>query len=125
MSLEASSLSKPYFLVRILLTASLNPHIMSAPSKRIHAISYQSSINIVFVLSLLALIYWSLATYVNVYKRAVGGAIFEILWVPMLIATIILPIVALVQVIQKRHTHYAMPLISLIMGIISIALMIF
>ena len=38
---------------------------------------------IVFLLSLITFVYWLLGNSIAIYKYAVVGALFEILWLPM------------------------------------------
>ena len=45
-----------------------------------------------FFLSLLVFLFWFLGGVVNVYRFSIIGAIFEILWFPLILMTFILPI---------------------------------
>ncbi|WP_026839389.1 hypothetical protein [Gillisia sp. JM1] len=51
---------------------------------------------IVFILSFLTSAFWCLVQFIDVYHFAVVGAVFEILWLPMIIALFILPILTLI-----------------------------
>lgn len=52
--------------------------------------------NIILGLSLLTAVFWSLSQILNVYTYAVVGAVFEILWLPMLGLLILLPVISLI-----------------------------
>lgn len=57
---------------------------------------------LLFLLSLLAFGYCLFGIYFNVYQYALTGAVFELLWLPMIALIFILPILALVfMVIEK------------------------
>lgn len=49
-----------------------------------------------FVLSILMLIYWVLVDTIKIYNHAVTGAIYEILWLPMIGLLFFLPLTVLV-----------------------------
>ncbi len=57
---------------------------------------------IVFGLSILTAIYWCLGQLIDVYDLAVVGAIFEILWLPMLAMLVILPIICVINLVKEK-----------------------
>jgi hypothetical protein len=50
---------------------------------------------IVIILSLFTFAYWIISQQINVYKSAPVGAVYELLWLPMLLGLIILPVISL------------------------------
>jgi hypothetical protein len=57
---------------------------------------------IVLLLSVAASILWILGQLVNVYHFAVTGAIFEMLWLPLLIMLVGLPVFSLIMFIREK-----------------------
>jgi hypothetical protein len=51
---------------------------------------------IVFILSIIVSGFWWLGQVINVYNIALVGAIFELLWLPMLAMLFTLPIISLI-----------------------------
>jgi hypothetical protein len=73
---------------------------------------------IVLLASILMLVYWWFAQRLNVYEWAVVGAIYEMLWLPMVVLVFLLPVMALVQCfIAKRPL---LPVLALILNCITI-----
>ena len=48
----------------------------------------------ILYLSILVSIFWICSRFVNVYRFALVGAIFEILWLPMIVMLFFLPLIA-------------------------------
>jgi len=66
------------------------------------------------IASILTLSYWLLGTNFNVYNWQFGGAIFELMWLPMLITLFAIPILCLSQLIKERfrfRSPFYLPLI--------------
>ena len=80
---------------------------------------------IFFILSLIVLVFWSVGQIIDVYRYPAVGAIFEILWLFMLLMLFILPIIALVLLIKEKFSFKSLYLYTLIVTIINILLMIF
>jgi hypothetical protein len=78
---------------------------------------------IVFFLSLFVNGYWWLIPYINVYKYAFVGALFEILWLPILLLLFILPIISLILLILERHPLQNLYLYSILIGVTTILIM--
>lgn len=57
---------------------------------------------IVISLSLLTALFWSLGQLINVYNYVIVGVVFEILWFPMLVLIIILPIISFIYWAKER-----------------------
>lgn len=72
---------------------------------------------VVFVLSLLTAFFWCLAQLINIYHFVVIGAIFEILWLPMILLLLFLPILSLVHLVREKFNVKSLNLYSLIINI--------
>ncbi len=58
--------------------------------------------SIVFKVSIAVCGFWILSQLVNVYRFAVVGALFEILWLPMIVLLHALPMVSFIYLIKDR-----------------------
>jgi hypothetical protein len=77
----------------------------------IKGVLYLCIVNILFVI---------IVIYTDVYRYALIGALYELLWLPMIVLVYLLPVIALIQIIGaaktltiKHHQLYAF-VISLI-----------
>jgi hypothetical protein len=59
---------------------------------------------IVFILSIIVSGYWWLGQGINVYSFAFVGAIFEILWFPVLLMLFVLPIISMILLIKEKFS---------------------
>jgi len=80
---------------------------------------------IVFILSIIASGFWWLAKGINVYSNAIVGAIFELVWFPVLGMLFLLPIISLVLLVKERFHVRSFYIYSILMGIATIYFMIF
>ena len=69
---------------------------------------------IVFLLSILTAIFWYLGQLINVYRFAVVGAIFEILWLPMIALLIGLPIICFIHWRKDKFIHGSLYLYAML-----------
>ena len=79
----------------------------------------------VFILSIIASGYWWLAKGIHVYNNAIVGAIFEMLWLPLIGLLFLLPIVSLFLLVKERVNVKSLYIYSFLMGIATIFFMIF
>jgi len=79
---------------------------------------------IVFILSIITSGYWWLAKGINVYNYAIVGAIFEILWLPVLGMLFSLPIISLTFLIKEKINVRSLYIYSMLIGIASIIFMV-
>ncbi len=56
----------------------------------------------IFILSILAAALWLLGQSMDVYKYAIVGAIFEMLWLPLMIGMIALVIMAFIKWTKEK-----------------------
>jgi cytochrome bd-type quinol oxidase subunit 2 len=73
----------------------LNQFMISLPKEQTSHKSSKTS-KITLLLGILVAIFWITAKNSDVYDNALKGAIFEILWLPMLAALLILPLISLI-----------------------------
>jgi|SRR6186997_725469 len=64
-------------------------------------------------LSVIVSLFWVLGNSINVYSSAGAGAIFEILWLPMLACILIIPVLSIMIVVRKNAVKL-LPILSII-----------
>lgn len=71
---------------------------------------------VLMVVSIIAFAYYLLgyAIFSDVYLYPVVGAIYEILWLPMMLSVVAIPIISILILIN-RHTKKTLALISLVL----------
>lgn len=79
---------------------------------------------IVFALSVLTSIYWCIGQLVDVYYFAVVGAIFEIMWLPMITSIFVLPILCLVYLAKEKFSLKSLHLYSFLILLATILLIV-
>lgn len=79
---------------------------------------------IVFILSLMTSIFWSVGQLVNVYYFVVVGAIFEIVWLPMIVLLFIIPIVSLIYLVKEKFDLKSLYLYSFLISLSTVIFMI-
>jgi len=70
---------------------------------------------ILFILSLACSAFWITSNYVNIYRYAMVGAIFEMLWLPMLALIFLLPLLCLIFMIKEKKYFQSYYLFTLIL----------
>ena len=73
---------------------------------------------LLLTLSISMLLYWLLNKTIDVYQIAILGVIYEILWLPMLILFIILPILNTYTIFKNKNN--LIPYFSLALNVITI-----
>jgi hypothetical protein len=85
--------------------------------KNLSISSYAVISRLNFSLSLLLFIYWYVAMNVNVYKFIVLGALYELLWLPMLPLLVILPAISVFLLTRQGFSLKALPFYSLLISL--------
>ena len=85
----------------------------SAPSK------------VLLILNLIVTAFWVVGKTVDIYRYDIVGAIFEILWLGMLLGLFVLPVVSIVFFIREKFNLRSLYLYSLILAVGNIYLVIF
>ena len=92
---------------------------------------YSTSVNrtrigkIFFLLSLIVFLFWLLAGVINVYHFSVVGAIFEILWLPVIAITFGLPVFSFIYWVKKKFNLRSFYFYSIIMMLATGLLIVF
>jgi hypothetical protein len=79
---------------------------------------------LLFLSSIIVFVYWSLSRIINVYRFAVVGAIYEILWLFMILLLFGLPVMALIFLIKEKFNFRSLYLYTIIIVAINILLMV-
>jgi hypothetical protein len=69
--------------------------------------------------------FWWLGNSINVYRFALVGAIFEILWLPALAMLFLLPIASLILLIKEKVNIRSLYIYSFLIGMATIFFIIF
>ena len=56
----------------------------------------------VLFLSILVSLFWLASRFINIYQFALVGAIFEILWLPMILMVFCLPLISLNYLFKEK-----------------------
>ena len=80
---------------------------------------------VVLALSVFVLLFVGLSRLLNVYQISYVGAIFEILWLPVILLLFILPVLSLIYWIQDKFNPKSIFLYSIVLGIASVVLMVY
>lgn len=80
---------------------------------------------IVFLLSIVVAGYWWLGQVINVYRYAFVGALFEILWLPVLLMLVVLPIISVIMLIKEKVNIRSLYIYSFLISVTTIFFMVF
>ena len=58
---------------------------------------------IIFLLSIFIFIFWIVSSELNVYHFTITGVIFEILWLPVLVMTVLLPLISFIYWNREKY----------------------
>jgi len=75
---------------------------------------------IVFILSIIISGYWLLSRGINIYRFALVGAIYEMLWLPALLGLFLLPIISLLMLIKEKIHVRSLYIYSILIGVSTI-----
>jgi hypothetical protein len=78
---------------------------------------------IVFILSIIVSGFWLLGQVINVYRFALVGAIFEILWLPAIAMLFALPIISLILMVKEKVNVRSLYIYSILIGVATILCM--
>ncbi len=81
----------------------------------INSLSNKKASVVVFVMSVLVTLFWLLGNLFDVYQFAIVGVIFEIVWLPIMALTFILPLVALFLFIKDKFNYKSLNLYSFLL----------
>jgi hypothetical protein len=69
---------------------------------------------IVFLLSLIVSLIWCVGQTVNVYRYAVVGAVYEMIWLPEIFFLIALPVISVIYLFKEKFSTRSLYLYSII-----------
>lgn len=78
---------------------------------------------IIFNFTIAATIYWIISKSFNVYRFAIGGAIFELLWLPSLFVLCILPLLSFYLWVKEKFNLRSLNFYSIILAFVAILAM--
>ncbi len=79
----------------------------------------------VLLLSLFVTVYWWLPRYFDVYSVAVLGALYELLWLPVLGLLFLLPLVAIAALVREKFSTPIPHLLAIVLCVATLLFMIF
>ena len=80
---------------------------------------------LILIMSILVSGFWWLGQVINVYRFDLVGAIYEILWLPVLAMLFILPIISLILWVKEKFNVGSLYLYSFLIIVATILFMIF
>ena len=69
----------------------------------------------IFIISVFIFIYWALGKSIDVYQYALVGTIFEMLWLPSIIAAILVLVFAIINWSKEKFKWRSYSLLSVVM----------
>lgn len=86
--------------------------------------SNKKTSKIVFGLSWLVVFFWLFGNVFDVYQFVVVGIVFEVLWLPVMLLSVVLPIVALVLFAKDKFHLKSLNLYSFLLVLVTIMVMV-
>lgn len=74
---------------------------------------------IVLILSVFVSIFWILGSTINIYSYILVGAIFEMLWLPVIAMTYVLPIISFIFLFKKKFNLKSLYLYCILLQLIT------
>lgn len=78
---------------------------------------------VTLVLSIIVFLFWLTNRLINVYDSPGGGAVFEMLWLPVILMTLLVPVMSLIIWINEKYHPKSPSLYALIISIATILMM--
>jgi hypothetical protein len=79
----------------------------------------------VVFLAIGVLLYWCLGRLARVYQYALTGAIFELLWLPMLLLLVVLPVISFMGLWKEKFNKRSPYMYALLINSATILLLVF
>lgn len=70
---------------------------------------------VVLILSIVTSLYWFIGKSIDVYRFAFTGAVFELLWLPMLASILLLPLLSILFLIKDKFNPRSLALYSILL----------
>jgi len=85
-----------------------------------------SGINqVLFILSIITILYWLTARSLNVYNNAFIGAVFELLWLPMIVSVFIWPVFSIILFVKDKYNLGSLALYAIVLKAVALYILIF
>ena len=78
-----------------------------------------------FIVSIITIVYWWSAKSLNVYKYAFLGAIFELLWLLMIAAVFIGPVISILLFVRDKYNARSLVLYAFLFQVVALCMLIF
>ena len=78
-----------------------------------------------FIISIITIVYWWSAKSLNVYKYAFLGAIFELLWLPVIAAVFIGPVISSLFFVREKYNARSLVLFAFLFQVVAFYMLIF
>ncbi|HQS52451.1 MAG: hypothetical protein B7X75_06830 [Sphingobacteriales bacterium 39-40-5] len=79
---------------------------------------------VLFILSIITILYWLTAKSSNVYNNAFIGAVFELLWLPMIAFAFIGPVFSTILFVKDKYNPGSLVLYAAVLQIIALYILI-
>ena len=80
---------------------------------------------IIFILSIIVSLFWFFGQFINVYRFPLVGAIFEIIWFPIVVMTIGLPIMSFIFWVKEKFSLRSFYPYSILIVVTTILVIVF
>ncbi len=85
-----------------------------------------SGINkVLFILSIVTILYWLTAKSSNVYNNAFIGAVFELLWLPMIVSVFIGPVFSIILFVKDKYNPGSLAIYATVLQVVALYILIF
>ncbi len=84
------------------------------------AFKHSKTSKVIFIFSIITSVYLFIGWTTDVYTNKLVGAIFEILWLPAILATIVLPVLSLIFLIKAKFNFRSLYLYAIIIVVITV-----
>ena len=78
-----------------------------------------------FILGIITVLYWLAGKSLNIYSTAFLGAVFELLWLPMIAAVFIGPILSIILFVKDKYNLGSLALYAAILQLLALFILIF
>jgi len=78
-----------------------------------------------FILSIITVLFWLAGKSLNIYSIAFFGAVFELLWLPMIIAVFIGPVLSIILFVKDKYNPKSLAFYTAILQFITLFILIF
>ena len=80
---------------------------------------------VLFILSIVTILYWLTAKSSNVYNNAFIGAVFELLWLPMIVSVFIGPVFSIILFVKDKYNPGSLAIYATVLQLVALYILIF